>query len=47
MLVSIGAVYVLSVLYGWLTLDGWAFVLACVSGALMAFWLPRDGGASC
>lgn len=47
MLVSIGAVYLFAVLYGWATLDGWAFVLACVSGALLAFWLPRDGGASC
>lgn len=47
MVCSICAVYLFSVLYAWLELDGWAFVLSCVSGALLVFWFSREGDASC
>jgi len=47
MICAICATYLFAVLCAWFTLEGWAFVLACVSGALLAFWLPREGGSSC
>lgn len=42
MFAIVGIIYLVSVILAWVTVNGWAFVLSVVSGALTVFWVVRD-----